>query len=67
VNLLPRLLWSVVLLVPFFGLVVYVFLREEPEGHPPTALEIVDGILAAEGMVAGDSGGNHGGYSGEGH
>jgi len=32
-RLVPCLLWSVVLLVPFFGILIYVFLRETPEAH----------------------------------
>jgi hypothetical protein len=33
-KLVPCLLWSGVLLVPFFGILIYVFLRETPEAHP---------------------------------
>ena len=32
-RVVPCLLWSVVLLVPFFGILIYVFLRETPEAH----------------------------------
>lgn len=58
VNFLPCFLWPAVLLVPFFGFVAYVFLHEEPEGHP---------------YVTGDSGwdvgggGHSGGDSESGH
>jgi hypothetical protein len=33
-RLVVRLLWSVVLLVPVFGVVAYFFLREDPKPHP---------------------------------
>jgi hypothetical protein len=29
-----RLLWTIVLLVPVFGLLTYFFLRESPDSHP---------------------------------
>ena len=32
-HAVARLLWSVVLLVPFFGLLFYGFTRSDPEGH----------------------------------
>jgi len=33
-SMMIRLLWSCVLLVPFFGLIVYIFLTEDPDSHP---------------------------------
>jgi len=33
VRLVPCLLWSIILLVPLFGILIYVFLRETPEAH----------------------------------
>jgi hypothetical protein len=33
-RLATRLIWSVVLLVPFFGLLAYFFLAEIPDEHP---------------------------------
>jgi hypothetical protein len=33
-RLLVRVLWSVVLLAPIFGILAYVFLMENPEEHP---------------------------------
>ena len=32
-RVITRLLWSVVLLIPFFGLLFYGFTRSDPEGH----------------------------------
>lgn len=32
-SLTGRILWSILLLVPVFGLIFYFFLREEPEPH----------------------------------
>ncbi|MGO8929490.1 MAG: PLDc N-terminal domain-containing protein [Limisphaerales bacterium] len=32
-SLTSRLLWSVLLMIPVFGLIFYIFLREEPEPH----------------------------------
>jgi hypothetical protein len=57
VKFLPRLIWSVVLLVPFFGLMVYLFLHEEPERHPDTVGD--SGWNVGSG---GDSGDGHGGH-----
>jgi hypothetical protein len=57
-SLLPRLLWSVVLLVPFFGLLVYGFLRSEPETHPDGAPDSWPGY---------GGGGDGGGHDGSGH
>jgi hypothetical protein len=31
--LISRLLWSVILILPVFGLLFYIFLREVPEPH----------------------------------
>jgi hypothetical protein len=33
-RLVVRLLWSVVLLVPVFGILIYFFLRDDPKPHP---------------------------------
>jgi hypothetical protein len=33
-RLVVRVIWSVVLLVPAFGLMAYFFLRETPDEHP---------------------------------
>lgn len=33
-KVMVRLLWSLVLLVPFFGLIAYFFPTENPDGHP---------------------------------
>lgn len=33
-RIVPTIFWSLVLLVPFFGLLLYFFLRDEPEAHP---------------------------------
>lgn len=46
-----RLLWSIVLLVPIFGLLAYIFLRENPERHPDYMEERGSGD---------DAGGGHG-------
>src|SRR3954465_5413844 len=32
-RVIPRLLWSVVLLIPFFGILFYGFTRSDPEAH----------------------------------
>ena len=56
-KVVSSLLWSVLLLLPFFGLVAYFFLREGPEPHP-YRIPVTDG--AANGGV--DTG--HGGHSG---
>jgi uncharacterized membrane protein len=61
-NFVPRLLWSVVLLVPLFGLLAYVFLRSEPEAHP---YNIPDTYQT--GSSSADTGGHSGGHSGDGH
>ena len=55
VKFLANVLWSVALLVPFFGLMAYLFLHEEPEGHP----DIVGDSgwnIGASGNVGGDYG-----------
>jgi len=33
-NIFIRLIWSLVLLIPLFGLIAYFFLNENPSGHP---------------------------------
>ena len=33
-RVVVRVIWSVVLLVPVFGLLCYFFLRESPDDHP---------------------------------
>lgn len=48
-------LWSAILLVPFFGLVFYFFLREKPEAHGE---ELHD---PSGGSSYGDGGGHGGG------
>jgi uncharacterized membrane protein YgcG len=63
VKLVPRLLWSVVLLVPFFGLVAYVFLHEETEGHPYTSGDSGWNV-GSSGNGGGDYGGGDGGHGG---
>jgi hypothetical protein len=57
----PSILWSFVLLVPFFGLMVYLFLHEEPDRHPYMT---GDGgwNVGGDGHGSGDSGGGHGGH-----
>jgi energy-coupling factor transporter transmembrane protein EcfT len=57
-KIIPRVLWSVVLLLPFFGLLVYVFLHEEPQGHPDRVGDSGWNV----GSDGGDSGGGHGGH-----
>ena len=62
-KFVPRLLWSVLLLVPFFGLMVFLFLHEEPEGHP----DIVGDSgwnVGSGGNGGGDYGGGDGGHGG---
>jgi hypothetical protein len=59
VKIFPRVLWSVILLVPFFGLLVYFFLHEEPEGHP---YRVGDSGWNVGSNGGGDSGGGHGGH-----
>lgn len=61
VKFLPRLIWSVVLLVPFLGLMVYVFLHEEPEAHPYRTGDSGWNV-GGGGDSGGDSGGGHGGH-----
>lgn len=58
-ELIPRLLWSVVLLVPCFGLMAYIFLYENPESHSERPGD--------SGYGGSDSGGGHGGHDGGGH
>jgi hypothetical protein len=59
-KLLARFLWSVALLVPFFGLIAYAVLHEDPEGHPYCSDSTWSGY-------GGDPGGGHGGHGGGGH
>ena len=33
-NLIARLIWSVVLLIPVFGILTYFFVRDDPDSHP---------------------------------
>jgi len=33
-KILPRVLWSIFLLVPFFGLLAYIFLRSDLDKNP---------------------------------
>lgn len=55
-RIVSSVCWSVVLLVPFFGLVIYFFLREKPEAH---------GESVPESYGGGDGdGGGHGGGGG---
>jgi energy-coupling factor transporter transmembrane protein EcfT len=56
VRFLSRVLWSLVLLVPFFGLMLYLFLHEEPEAHPYTTGD--------SGWNVGSSGNGGGEYGG---
>jgi hypothetical protein len=58
-RFLPRLLWSIVLLVPLFGLLIYVFLREEPQAHPYSS--------SWSGFSRGTDGGSDGGHGGGDH
>lgn len=57
-RIVSSALWSVVLLVPFFGLVIYFFLREKPEAHGESVPESYGGSSYGDG-------GGHGG--GDGH
>jgi hypothetical protein len=57
VKFLANVLWSVVLLVPFFGLMAYLFLLEGPEGHPD--------IVGDRGWNIGSSGNVGGDYGGK--
>ena len=57
VKLVPCLFWSVVLLVPVFGLLAYLFLHEEPEAHPYAAPNSWTGYNGAD-----DFGDGHGGH-----
>jgi hypothetical protein len=59
VKLFPRLLWSAVLLVPLFGLLVYALLHEEPAPHP---YRTGDGGWNVGIDGHGDGGGGHGGH-----
>ena len=61
VKFLPRLIWSVVLLVPFFGLMAFLFLHEEPEAHPYRTGDS-GWNFGGGGDGGGDSGGGHGGH-----
>jgi F0F1-type ATP synthase assembly protein I len=61
VKFLSRLIWSVVLLVPFFGLMAYLFLHEEPEAHPYRTGDSGWNV-GGGGDSGGDSGGGHGGH-----
>jgi hypothetical protein len=56
-GVLPRLLWSVVLLVPLFGLLLYGFLHTDPDAHPDGAPDSWPGYGGG-----GDGGGGHGGH-----
>lgn len=49
-----RLLWSVLLLVPAFGLLMYFVLRENPDEHP------YDTDTMRESAESVESGGDHG-------
>lgn len=63
VKFLASVFWSVVLLVPFFGQMVYLFLHEDPEGHP----DIVGDSgwnVGSSGNGGGDYGGGGGGHGG---
>jgi len=51
-RLIVRILWSAVLLVPVFGVLVYFFLRENPDSHPEYIEEF--------GRSARETGGSHG-------
>jgi hypothetical protein len=64
VKLVPRLLWSVVLLVPFFGLVLYAFLHDEPKHS-----DNVPDTYRTGSSSAGDHGcpADYSGHSGDGH
>ena len=33
-RIIPRIFWSVVLLIPFFGLVMFVFIASNPDKNP---------------------------------
>jgi predicted membrane channel-forming protein YqfA (hemolysin III family) len=57
-TFLPRLLWSIVVLVPLFGLLIYVFLHEEPKTHPYSS----NWTDFSGGGDGGHGGGGHGGH-----
>ncbi len=59
VRIVPRLFWSVMLLVPFFGLILYLFLHEDPEAHPYRSGDSGWNVGSDDG---GHSGGGHGGH-----
>jgi uncharacterized membrane protein YgcG len=62
-NFPPRLIWSVILLVPFFGLMVYLFLCEELERNPDITGDSGWEIGGGGDGGGGDSGGGgHGGH-----
>jgi hypothetical protein len=60
-RILPRLFWSLVLLVPFFGLLMYGFTKVDPEVHP------YDTDTFSGGTGTGGSGGDAGGFDGGQH
>ena len=52
-RIVTRLLWSVLLLVPVFGLLMYFVLRQNPEEHP------YDTDTMRESAESIESGGDH--------
>jgi hypothetical protein len=62
VSFLSRVLWSVVLLVPFFGLLVFLFLYEEPEAHADNVPDTYHTGSSSPGNPCGHSGDGHGGH-----
>lgn len=55
-RVVSSVFWSLVLLVPFFGLFLYFFLREEPPAHGEHVADFGSG--------GGDGGGSHDGGGG---
>jgi len=53
-SFIARLLWSLVLLVPFFGLVAYFFLTDGPDRHPYDS-----DTMSGTATSVGDSSGHH--------
>ena len=50
-----RLFWSIVLLVPFFGLIAYYFLTEAPDRHP----DYIGSMDGSADDAPGPDGGHH--------
>ena len=55
VGIVERCLLTVILLIPFFGFLIYAFLAPPPDGHPYDLNEHYDGRLGSDAKYPDDT------------